>query len=275
MDFSKDIERQKSVMGYPSMARHNQYISHQQTIPSSYNNSSFIMPSNYNNYPNNNNNSYSVNYSQKYLPLQDQIGNNINTNSTSFGRYVTTMMLILVMSMIMFSIVIWMLFGKEKPQFQIVSLQVPTGLMITSTSMLGNWQVNISMKNPNNELDIKINQGKVGIFYETNLLAENIIDPFNLGGKRSTFLFSNLTTLPMTFLEKGILLEANGSRNDSGVLRFAVQINMGYEYSSKTESKRERIRVYCNDLKVQFGHGLKDKGELIKDESVDCIGTTI
>ncbi|KAK4736574.1 hypothetical protein R3W88_000271 [Solanum pinnatisectum] len=64
------------------MARHNQYISHQQTIPSSYNNSSFIMPSSYNNYPNNsNNNSYSVNYSQKYLPLQDQIGNNINTNS--------------------------------------------------------------------------------------------------------------------------------------------------------------------------------------------------
>lgn len=278
MDFSKDIEKQKSNMGYPSMARHNQYISHQQTIPSSYDNSSFIMPSTYYNYPNNNNhnnNSYSVNYSQKYLPLQDQIGNNINNNSTSFGRYLTTMMLILVMSMIMFSVIIWMLFGKERPQFQIMSLQVPTGLMITSTSMLGNWQVNVSMKNPNNELAIKVNQGKIGIFYETNLLGENNVDPFNLGEKGSTFLFSNLTTLPGTFLENGILSHANALRNDSGVLKFAIQVNMGYEYSSKTESKTERIRVYCNDLKVQFGHGSKDKGELIKDENVDCIGTTL
>lgn len=257
MDFSKDIEKQKTVMGYPSMAIHNQY-----------------MPSSYNNYPNNNN-SYGVNYSQNYIPLQDQIGHDGNANSTTFSRYITTLMLILIIAMIIGSIVIWMMFGKERPQFHLTSLQVPTGLMITRTSMLGNWQVNVSMKNPNNDIDIKVNQGKVAIFYETNLLAENSVDPFNLGEHSSAFFFANLTTSPGTFLENEILSKANASRNDAGVLKFALQINMGYEYNSKTESKPERIRVYCNDVKVQFGHGPKGKGELIKDENVDCIGNII
>lgn len=227
-----DIEKEKTVMGYPSMAINNQYIA-----------------------------------------LQNQIGHDGDANSTTFNRYITTFMLILIIAMVIGSIFMWMMFGKDKPQFHVTSLQVPTGLMITRTSMLGNWQVNVSMKNSNNDIDIKVNQGKVAIFYETNLLAENNVDPFDLGGHSSVLFFANLTTSPGTFLENEILTKANRSRNDAGVLKFALQINMGYEYNSKTESKPERIRVYCNDVKVQFGP--KGEGELIKDENVDCIGNII
>ncbi|KAK4380627.1 hypothetical protein RND71_002489 [Anisodus tanguticus] len=276
MDFSKDIEKQKTVMGYPSMTRH-EYISHQQTIPSSYNISnslhhppSYTMPSY--NYPDNN--SYNVNYSRKYISLQDQIRDSTNGNSASFGRYITTMMLILVIGMIVFSLVIWAIFGADKPGFHVESLQVPTGLVITSTSMLGNWQVNVSMKNPNDDLDIKVNEGKVAILYETNVVAENNVEPFTLAAHSSVFLFYNLKTMPGTFLDKGILSQANQERND-GVLKFALQINMGFVYTFETESKRDRIRVYCNDVKVQFGHGPKDKGESIKTESIDCVVNSI
>ncbi|CAN4089625.1 unnamed protein product [Withania somnifera] len=200
---------------------------------------------------------------------------NTNNNSTSFDRYLTIMMLILVIGMILFSVFIWMIFGKEKPQFQLVSLQVPKGLMITGTSMLGNWQVNVSMKNRNDDLDIKVYQGKVAILYASNLLAENNVDSFDVASHSSVFLFSNLTTFPGTLWDKWTLSEANETINNDGVLKFTVQIHMGYEYTSKTESKKERIRVFCNDVQVQFGHGPKDKGDLMKAEDVDCIGNTL
>nr|XP_016463089.1 PREDICTED: uncharacterized protein LOC107786152 [Nicotiana tabacum]XP_016463090.1 PREDICTED: uncharacterized protein LOC107786152 [Nicotiana tabacum]XP_016463091.1 PREDICTED: uncharacterized protein LOC107786152 [Nicotiana tabacum] len=280
MDYSKDIEnQQKTVMVYPSMARHNE-ISHKQAaiFPSSYDNNSNVLhppsyimpaqgyPSNYNpnSYPLGADATFYVNYSQKYMPLQEE-----NNSRASFGRYMTTMMLILIIGMIMFSLVIWLLFGTEKPEFHLVSIQV-SSLMITSTSILGNWQVNVSMKNSNNDLDIKLNTGKTAILYKTNVLAETPVDPFNLASQSSAILFSNLTTSPGTFLDKGILSEATGER-DNGVLKFTLQIYLGFQYTSKTESKNERLRIYCNDVKVQFGHGPQDKGELTKADPIDCL----
>nr|XP_009776837.1 PREDICTED: uncharacterized protein LOC104226526 [Nicotiana sylvestris]XP_016465997.1 PREDICTED: uncharacterized protein LOC107788797 [Nicotiana tabacum] len=276
MDFSKDIQnQQKTVMGYPSMARHNE-ISHKQAaiFPSSYYNNSinvlhppsYIMPAQ--GYPSNYNpNSYAtyyVNYSQKYTPLQEE-----NNSRASFGRYMTTMMLILIIGMIMFSLVIWLLFGTEKPEFHLVSMQVPS-LMVTNTSILGNWQVNVSMKNSNKDLGIKLNNGNTAILYKTNVLAETPVDPFKLASQSSAILFSNLTTSAGTFLDKGILAEATGERNN-GVLKFTLQIYLGIQYTSKTESKNERLRIYCNDVKVHFGHGPQDKGELTKADPIDCL----
>ncbi|KAM3324622.1 hypothetical protein P3S67_005774 [Capsicum chacoense] len=159
---------------------------------------------------------------------------------------------------------------KEKPQFQIVSLQVPTGIEITDTSILGNWQINGTMKNLNDDVEVDFMPGgRISIFYETNLLAENLIESFRLNERSSTFLLNNMTTAPSTVLEKGPLSEANRDVYSEGVLKFALQLNLKYAYISPKKMKMEKMRISCNNMKVQFRHGPKDRGELIEPEKID------
>ncbi|KAF3623254.1 hypothetical protein FXO37_31955 [Capsicum annuum] len=165
---------------------------------------------------------------------------------------------------------------KEKPQFQIVSLQVPTGIEITDTSMLGNWQINGTMRNMNDDVEVDFMPGgRIGIFYETNLLAENLIESFKLNERSSTFLLNNMTTAPSTVLEKGPLSDANRDVYSEGVLKFALQLNLKYAYISPKKMKMEKMRIYCNNMKVQFKHGPKDGGELIEPEKINCIGNIL
>ncbi|KAM3357380.1 hypothetical protein P3S68_020310 [Capsicum galapagoense] len=237
-------------MGYPSMSKHNNIIP---------------MPS-YNNDP------YEVSSSQKYKALQDQIIV-ANVKSVSLCCHVMIGMLILMIGMIVVSVFMWMMYEREKPQFQIVSLQVPTGIEITDTSMLGNWQINGTMRNMNDDVEMDFMPGgRIGIFYETSLLTENFVESFRLEGKSSTFLFYNMTTSPMTVVEKGILSNANRDRNTDGVMKFSLQINLKYAYVTSRNMKIEKMRIYCNNMKVQFGHRPKDRGESIGADKINCIG---
>ncbi|PHT99122.1 hypothetical protein BC332_31959 [Capsicum chinense] len=136
--------------------------------------------------------------------------------------------------------------------------------------MLGNWQINGTMRNLNDDVEVDFMPGgRIGIFYEMNLLAENLIESFKLNERSSTFLLNNMTTAPSTVLEKGPLSDANRDVYSEGVLKFALQLNLKYAYISPKKMKMEKMRIYCNNMKVQFRHGPKDGGELIEPEKID------
>ncbi|PHT99123.1 hypothetical protein BC332_31960 [Capsicum chinense] len=163
-----------------------------------------------------------------------------------------------------------------QPILKIVSLQLPEGLEVTNTSMLGNWLLNISMRNPNDDYGINfMNQQKLVISYENNHLARDNIDPFRMSKRNSTFVFVNVTTAPEIVLNKSILEEAEADRNSDRILKFVVRINLKYEYVYPGYSNQEKMRLYCYDLKVQFGNDPKDKAELIEPGKINCVGTVL
>ncbi|KAM3357382.1 hypothetical protein P3S68_020312 [Capsicum galapagoense] len=222
----------------------------------------------YNYYPYPNNNiSYDVSRIEKFKALVDK--------SSCLRRYIMMLMVLLVMGIIVVSVVLWITYRKEeKPQFQVMALQVPTGIEITNTTILGNWQINGTMKNPNNGLELKFMYGKISISYDMNRLAEYEMEAFILKVKSSISLFYNMTTLPDIVLAKGILSDVERTRNSDGVLKFMVQLNLTYYCEDPgISTKREKIRIYCNDVKVRFGHGPKDRGELIDAEKINCLGS--
>ncbi|PHT99124.1 hypothetical protein BC332_31961 [Capsicum chinense] len=166
--------------------------------------------------------------------------------------------------------------GKEmKPILKVVSLQLPTGLEVTNTTMLGNWLLNISITNPNDDYGINFIDQKLVISYENNHLAKDVIGPLRMPKRNSTFVFVNVTTAPETVVNKSILEEAEADRNSDGILIFFVRINMRYEYVYPGYSNQEKMRLYCYDLKVQFGNDPKDKAELIEPEKINYAGTVL
>ncbi|KAM3324621.1 hypothetical protein P3S67_005773 [Capsicum chacoense] len=122
-----------------------------------------------------------------------------------------------------------------------------------------------------------MNQQKLVISYENNHLARDNIDPFRMPKCNSTFVFVNVTTTPEIVLNKSILeeAEAEADRNSDRILKFVVRINLKYEYVYPGYSNQEKMRLYCYELKVQFGNDPKDKAELIEPEKINCVGTVL
>nr|XP_009788019.1 PREDICTED: uncharacterized protein LOC104235889 [Nicotiana sylvestris] len=279
MTLSQDNEQQKHVMGYPSISKYNQSI--KQGFPSQYDSNQlynsfsqgYILP--IQGYPNPNPNpnlyvSSSSNYpSNKYVtmaaynPMEEQ-----NNGSSSFGRLMVILMLILVVGMIMLSLVFWLFFGTEGPVFHILALSVPSFRIINS-SIVGNWQVNLTMCNMNDHSKIKVFHGKTSIFYKTNLLAVTPFDPVRLEVKGTKNMLSNLTTLPEgNVLDQLAISEISKDKND-GDIEFSLEISLKVVLASDSEWQSHKMMVYCNNLKVKFGP--EDRGELVAADKIKCL----
>ncbi|KAM3266324.1 hypothetical protein P3L10_003318 [Capsicum annuum] len=222
--------------------------------------------------PSNKSDSENESYTEKYKALVD----NTNDKSSSLRDYIMLVIIVIIIAMIAIGVIIWKMKGKEmKPILKVVSLQLPTGLEVTNTTMLGNWLLNISITNPNDDYGINFIDQKLVISYENNHLAKDVIGPFRMPKRNSTFVFVNVTTAPETVVNKSILEKAEADRNSDRILIFFVRINMRYEYVYPGYSNQEKMRLYCYDLKVQFGNDPKDKAELIEPEKINYAGTVL
>ncbi|KAL3628148.1 hypothetical protein CASFOL_027194 [Castilleja foliolosa] len=284
--------KQKITMGYPSMGRYNQaqYTFHAQPTPppppypvpcgpqgysSNYHphpyapTSSYPFPHGYQDpspylssvpsqkpYPQqqyNNDYYYHQHQQQQQMPYKPLVIE--PNNSSSFGRVMLVLMVVLVASMCMMTLVMWFLFGTYIPEFEVKSLKV-TNFTVTDTALTGLWDVDISVSNTNKDLTIGFDRVMSSIFYKESLLGVETVKPFNIPQMQQTDINFTMPAeqLPSNQkLQSWVLPTLANEHDNGGVVIFSLRLAMKANFTAPNMVYRqENVRVLCENMQIMF-----------------------
>ncbi|CAI9097611.1 OLC1v1034082C1 [Oldenlandia corymbosa var. corymbosa] len=190
-------------------------------------------------------------------------------NGKKFGRVMLVTMVTLIVSMCMVSFVIWFLFGMEIPEFHVANLAV-SNLTVTDTLIVGNWDANVTVYNPNEDVKVSLEPVRASLFYKNSPLGMASVEPFNLQGKRVYNLGINLDNEKAVSVP--ILSEQMNADLKNGFLYVSLRISLGARFASSSIWRKETLRVFCEDLKVKLAPG-GDSGKLSDDAQIqtECL----
>ncbi|KAL3536037.1 hypothetical protein ACH5RR_004498 [Cinchona calisaya] len=166
-----------------------------------------------------------------------------------FGRVMLVTMVTLIVCMCMVSLVIWFLFGTESPEFNVASLAV-SNLNVSESVITANWDVNVTVFNPNTDLKVNFTSVKASIFYKNYPLAMSAIEPFYLQGTHLHKFQIRLDNEKA--MAKPLLVEEINRSQRGGVLYLSVRMSLGAKFQSNSIWRKETLRVFCDDLKLNF-----------------------
>ncbi|KAL2533473.1 hydroxyproline-rich glycoprotein family protein [Abeliophyllum distichum] len=127
-------------------------------------------------------------YQRPYEPLVPE-----PSRTTSVGRAMISLLIVLTIGMCMLSIVIFLLFATDLPDFRIVSLSVPN-FNATNSSLFASWYANITVTNQNDGFKIQFPHAVSSVFYEEDMLAISPLQPFEIETKQNLDLSFHVTT---------------------------------------------------------------------------------
>ncbi|KAK6145742.1 hypothetical protein DH2020_022562 [Rehmannia glutinosa] len=277
MGTPSDDQRQKIVMGYPSLDRYNHqaqqmYPQPPPVYPVPYrpqnyaSTSSHPFPQGYHDpspmfqpdgkyMPSTSQKPYSPQpyndyyYQQHYKPLVPES----NSNS-SFGRVMLILMIVLVASMCMMSLVMWFLFGTYVPEFEVASIKV-SNFTVTNTTLTGTWNVDVSVSNTNKELALCFDHVMSSIFYKESLLGISAVQPFHVPQmQRYDVNFS----MPAENGQKDNKLQdwvlpTLSQDHSNGMVLFSLRLALKANFSTpKMVYRQQSLRVLCDNMQVMF-----------------------
>lgn len=187
--------------------------------------------------------------------------------SRKFGRVMLVTTVSLIISMCMVSLVIWFLFGTEIPEFTVGSFTV-SNLNVTDSMITANWDVNVTVFNPNTDLKVNFSNVMAAIFYKNFPLSISAIEPCYLQGTRLHDFQIRLDN------EKAIgkprLVEEINKGKSGGILYLSARMSLGAKFQSNSVWRKETLRVFCENLKVSFAP-TGGNGTLTGDSLTDCL----
>nr|XP_027066751.1 uncharacterized protein LOC113692532 [Coffea arabica] len=188
-------------------------------------------------------------------------------SSKRFGRVMLVTMVTLIVSMCMVSLVIWFLFGTQMPEFDVSSLAV-SNLNGNDSVITANWDVNITVFKPDTDLRVDFDSVKASIFYKNYPLAAAAVEPFYSHGNRLLIIqirMDNATAPGKPFLAGEIIENKNG-----GMMFVSVRLRMEAKFESGSVWRKETLRVFCEDLKINFSPA-GGNGTLAEDSQTQCL----
>ncbi|KAK3040049.1 hypothetical protein RJ639_028303 [Escallonia herrerae] len=249
----------KIAMGHPSMTRYPQpypgypipYQDHYaQSYPKSYAPPS--PPAYYNR--------------KSYHPIEPD-----QESGTTFLRYIFLMMIIIIICLCAISLVIWLLFGADIPEFRVASLYVPT-FDISNSTLKADWVMNVTVINPNEKLEIHFNNVESSIFYDNNVLAMASEDPFHVGVDSQTTMQLKLSTRkmdPSQTLKDRVVEKMANDRSD-GTMTFCLRMALNAKSKYGSLMRLQRFKLFCDGLVVRFD-GDMGPGILASGMENDCL----
>ncbi|KZV48979.1 Hydroxyproline-rich glycoprotein family protein [Dorcoceras hygrometricum] len=271
--------KERTAIGYPSMDRY--HLSHSPypqmhpgypvpyqppTFPSS---SSFHNQGRYPDYVAQNSHSASLNgyyYQKSYVPMMPE-----EDKSTSFGRVMLILMIILVAGMCMMSLVMWYLFGTYIPEFQVSSLNV-SNFTATGTALTGEWDANVVVSNANENLEIHFDHIRTSIFYREAIVGISVLQPFLLQKKQDLGLNVSVPAEPLLSDDdfQNVVLPSLAQDKKNGVIVFSLRMAFNANFtSSDIVYRREALRVFCDNLQVNFSSS--GEGTLTQGSNAECL----
>ncbi|KAK2973115.1 hypothetical protein RJ640_027087 [Escallonia rubra] len=249
----------KIAMGYPSMTRYPQphpgypipYQDHYaQPYPKSY-----APPS-----------PHACYNRRSYHPIEPD-----EESGATFVRYIFLMMIIIIVCLCAISLVIWLLFGTDIPEFRVASLYVPT-FDISNSTLKADWVMNVTVINPSEKLEIYFDNIESSIFYDSNVLAMASEDPFHVGVDGQTTMQPKLSTSNMvpnqTFKDR--VVEKMVKDHSDGTMMFCLRMALNAKSKYGSLMRLQRFKLFCDGLVVRFD-GDVGPGILASDMENDCL----
>ncbi|KAL8036440.1 hypothetical protein ABFX02_12G159100 [Erythranthe guttata] len=240
-------------------------------------------------YYNNNNNNSSNNYNQQPY-IQGEIIRN-ETFSSSFGRMMLILMVVLVAAMCMMSLATWLLYGTYVPEFEVASLKV-SNFSATNTTLRGTWIADVIVYNPNEELAVNFERVRSLVFYKGVIVGASTLDSFQV---ESNLRFNmNFSVAAAEADEErvvsvspgsssinnnnnnnnlhGLVLSALAQDWSNGAVVFSLRIALDAKLASPNQVYRQdNLRVSCDDLEVKFMAADMDEGRLSRGLGAQCL----
>ncbi|CAA2971148.1 Hypothetical predicted protein [Olea europaea subsp. europaea] len=203
-------------------------------------------------------------YQQTYKPLIPE-----PSRTTSIGHAMIYLLIVLTFGMCMLSIVIFLLFGTDQPDFHMVSLTVPN-FNVTNSSLIASWYANITVKNQNEAFKVQFQHVVSSIFYEEDMLAISLLQPFQVETKQTLGMSFLVTTDPSNQekLHAGVFPSIVQDRS-TGIVTFSLRLSLKAQYKSNTLWKKASLKVICKNLQVSFSP--TGEGKLTEDFPNQCI----
>ncbi|GAA0168834.1 hypothetical protein LIER_23460 [Lithospermum erythrorhizon] len=191
-----------------------------------------------------------------------------NERKSPFGQILLIVSIFVLLALCFASLVIWMLFGINLPEFQVSSLAV-TDFSTASTTIVGKWDVNISIANPNDNFRAHFDHLITSIYFKDSLLAETSVPDINLFSEQNTTIHSIMATEASgAELEKTIVAEMEEERKTKKSVTFSVRLDGKSALTTKSTSKSANIKVYCDGLTVGFSD---DGFGNMTEPAVECL----
>ncbi|KAF7147613.1 hypothetical protein RHSIM_Rhsim03G0065900 [Rhododendron simsii] len=188
----------------------------------------------------------------------------------TFAKFLLTTMTFLLVGACAMSFLTWLIFGSLTPDFSVKSLSVPS-FNVSNSSLTAAWDVNITVKNSNEKLDVFFERLEAVIVYEDTVLGLADTDPFHLSPKGEVVFEMKASTNDLqqeSFAEsyRGLVEDRRRGR-----VSFAVRMAADATLRSGTMWRRQlRLRVFCEDLEVKFD-GPTGPGKLEDGTQKECL----
>ncbi|CAI9780259.1 unnamed protein product [Fraxinus pennsylvanica] len=185
-------------------------------------------------------------YQQSYEPLVPE-----PSRTTSIGRAMIYLLIVLTFGMCLLSIVIFLLFGTDQPDFHMVSLTVPT-FNVTNSSLIASWYANITVTNQNEAFKVHFQHVVSSIFYEEVMLAISLLKPFQVETKQTRSMSFRVTTDPSNQekLHNGVFPNIVQDRSN-GIVIFSLRLSLKAQKIDRrfSQSMRTFYAIALSDAK--------------------------
>ncbi|KAH7855282.1 hypothetical protein Vadar_023220 [Vaccinium darrowii] len=188
------------------------------------------------------------------------------SNHLTVVRFILTSIFVLLICAFALSLLSRLYFGSITPQFYIKSLSVPS-FNASDSTLTATWDVNVTVKNSNEKLDLYFDRLEGVIVYEEVILGVADADPFGVSTKGEVVFEMNVSTAADTQGGTSSDESYHGLVEDrrSGTVRFSLRMAAEASVRSGTVWRRElSMRVFCEDLDVKFD-GPVGPGKLLEN----------
>ncbi|GMG98416.1 hypothetical protein Nepgr_000256 [Nepenthes gracilis] len=192
-------------------------------------------------------------------PPQSNFYNNINPNpyydpayatrrAAFYRRFIAGMISVFVIfGVVLF--IMWLVLRPRVPRFSVISLSVSQFNVSSSSQISGNWNVLFTVSNPNDKLHAYYDTIETYVFYQSQLLAQNELAPFDQGTKSQTNLTAKLVAAS-AYVDGKALSGINEDRSH-GSVTFNLRILALVRFKAGSwRARRRLLRVSCVNLSV-------------------------
>ncbi|ONH95927.1 hypothetical protein PRUPE_7G096700 [Prunus persica] len=153
----------------------------------------------------------------------------------------------------------------QAPNVQLNSLFM-SKFNISNTTLGANWDMTLTIDNPNLLTWVRFNHIKGSMSYKDNILAISSIEPFMLGLKERRTVRVKISTMGLgeedrdhqLVVKKRVLDEMMSKRREDGAVHFSMQMFVWATYRTGLWGTQQDVVMspQCLDLKVGFSRGI-------------------
>ncbi|KAF6169313.1 hypothetical protein GIB67_013743 [Kingdonia uniflora] len=238
-------DRDKPVMGYPPQGQ-TSYNNNNSTGHPNYHNSQPTITNTafpYSAPPPTAGNNYYIHHPYPSQPYYNP------RRATFFRRIIIAAIAVLVI-LGTITFIMWLVLRPKLPEFRVDSASV-TPFNASLGQVTGNWDIGLSVKNPNKKMNVYYDRIEASVFYDDEFLSETALAPFWQAKRNATTIRARFSAVGVYVNERSLKRIADD--RSKGLVDFNLRMLAWVRFKAGAwRTRRHLMRVYCEGVKVGF-----------------------